>query len=71
MGMERDTNGGSRSWARRTTLYQEYLAERDEILRHKWLQSEKVGHDIGFDAALMDWVTYHRAGWRRARHATT
>ena len=29
-------------------LYQEFLAEREEILRHKWFQSEKVGHDTGF-----------------------
>jgi hypothetical protein len=69
MGTETEGKVGARSWAKRTTLYQEYLAERDEIMRHKWLQSEKAGHDIGFDAALMDWVTYHRAGWRRARHA--
>ncbi len=69
MGTDADPRGGARSWARRSTLYQEYLAEREEILRHKWLESEKVGYDIGFDAALIDWVTHHRAGWRRARHA--
>lgn len=48
-----------------TTLYQEFLAQRDEILRHKWLESEKAGRDIGFDVALMDWVTNHRSGWLR------
>ncbi len=50
-----------------TTLYREFLAERDEILRHKWIESEKAGQDIGFDAALMDWITHHRSGWRNAR----
>jgi len=50
-----------------TTLYREFLIERDEILRHKWLESEKAGRDIGFDAALMDWITHHRSDWRRAR----
>ena len=54
-----------------TTLYREFLAERDEILRHKWIESEKAGKDIGFDAALIDWVTKHRAGWRRARQLAT
>ena len=29
-------------------LYKEFLAEREEILRHKWLESEKAGQDIGF-----------------------
>lgn len=48
-------------------LYQEFLAEREEILRHKWFQSEKAGHDIGFEKALLDWIVRHRAGWRQAR----
>ena len=48
-----------------STLYQDFLAERDEILRHKWIESEKAGHDIGFDRALTDWMVRHRSGWRR------
>lgn len=50
-----------------STLFRELMAEREEILRHKWLESEKAGTDIGFDRALFDWVRHHRAGWRRAR----
>jgi hypothetical protein len=50
---------------RNSTLYQDFLAEREEILRHKWIESEKVGHDIGFEWALTDWILRHRSGWRR------
>ena len=50
-----------------STLYREFLAEKDEILKHKWIESEKHGRDIGFEAALVDWITKHRAGWRKAR----
>ena len=32
----------------RTDLYNEFLAERQEILCHKWIESEKVGYDIDF-----------------------
>jgi len=32
-------------------LYREFQAEREEILRHKWYESEKKGHDIGFELA--------------------
>ena len=49
----------------KSSLYQRYLTEREEILRHKWLESEKEGHDIGFERALVDWVLNHRSKWRK------
>ncbi len=50
-------------------LYKEFLAEREEILRHKWLESERSGHDIGFEKALLDWIVRHRSDWRARRQA--
>lgn len=55
-------------FAQRSTLYQEFLAEREEILRHKWIESEKQGKDIGFERALLDWIRKHRENWRGARN---
>jgi hypothetical protein len=49
------------------SVYQEYLAERDEILKHKWIESQKAGHDLGFEWALTDWVVKYRTGWRKWR----
>ncbi len=49
------------------SLYKEFQAEREEILKHKWIESEKAGHDIGFDQALVDWVVNHRQAWRKSR----
>jgi hypothetical protein len=51
----------------RSSLYREFLAEREEILRHKWIESEKAGRDIGYQSALVNWVLHHRAQWRRQR----
>ena len=48
-------------------LYKEFLAEREEILRHKWLESEKAGQDIGFEKALLDWIVRFRSSWRDKR----
>jgi hypothetical protein len=59
----------SRDFVKSSTLYQEFLAEREEILRHKWLESERLGYDIGFERALLDWIRKHREGWRAARRA--
>lgn len=47
------------------SLYQEFLAERDEILRHKWIKSEEAGRDIGFETALVDWCDKHREKWKK------
>jgi hypothetical protein len=52
-----------------STLYREFQAEREEILRHKWIESEKAGHDIGFERALTDWIIKHRASWRKSRQS--
>jgi hypothetical protein len=52
---------------RSSALYKEFLAERAEILRHKWIESEKAGVDIGFDRALMDWIVKYRSAWYKQR----
>ena len=51
---------------RRSAVYKEFLAEREEILKHKWLESEKAGHVIGYDRALLDWIMNHRDKWRNS-----
>jgi hypothetical protein len=57
----------SQDLMRNSSLYKEFQAEREEILRHKWIESEKAGYDIGFDRALTDWIIKHRPKWRKAR----
>jgi hypothetical protein len=57
----------SREFVKQSSLYQEFLAEREEILKHKWLESERLGYDIGFERALLDWIRKHRESWRAAR----
>jgi len=62
-------NNGSREFVKQSSLYQEFLAEREEILKHKWIESERLGYDIGFERALLDWIRKHRDSWRAARRA--
>jgi len=56
---------------RKSSLYREFQAERDEILRHKWIESEKEGRDIGFERALTDWIVKHRSKWRKSRQSAS
>ena len=53
-----------------SSLYKEFQAEREEILKHKWIESEKVGYDIGFERALTDWIIKHRSKWRKSRQTS-
>ena len=57
----------SSEFVKNSVLYKEFLAEREEILKHKWIESEKAGTDIGFEKALLDWIVKHRSSWRDKR----
>ena len=48
-------------------ISKEALAQKQEVERHKWLESEKAGRDIGYDAALIDWVMKHKSKWKKAK----
>ncbi len=54
-------------FVKNSVLYKQFLAEREEILKHKWIESEKAGTDIGFEKALLDWIVKHRSSWRDKR----
>lgn len=53
------------------SLYQEFIAEREEILKHKWVKSEEAGRDIGFETALVDWAKNCREKWKKEYHANS
>ena len=35
----------------------------EEINRHRWIESEKAGCDIGFETASVDWLEKFSAAW--------
>ena len=54
-----------------SSVYQYYKKELNEILKHKLIESEKAGKDIGFEKALLDWILNHREGWRNKQKNPT
>jgi hypothetical protein len=52
---------------RKSLLYRQFQAEREEVLKHKWIESEKAGHDIGLERAMTDWILKHRSQWLKAK----
>ncbi len=43
-------------WVRNTLIFRQWESMRNEILLHKWYESEKAGHDIGWERASVDWM---------------
>ena len=52
---------------RHERLVREMADQWHEIQKHKWIESEKAGKDLG-DRAVLDWIRHHAAEWRRYRH---
>jgi len=48
-------------------LFKLFLEEKEEILRHKWIESEKAGKDIGIERAILSWIRHHRKDWMREK----
>ena len=69
MVSDAESHSDGKDLMRNSSLYREFQAEREEIMKHKWIESEKVGYDIGFERALTDWILKHRSKWRRSRQA--
>lgn len=44
------------AWLENTRLVQALEGIEGEILLHKWYESERAGHDIGWDRAVVDWT---------------
>lgn len=63
----KEASSGGTELLKNSSLYREFQAEREEILKHKWIESEKAGTDIGFEHALTDWIVRHRLKWRKNR----
>lgn len=49
-------------------LKSETQAVVEEILRYKWLESEKSGHDIGMSRAAKEWISRHYDLWFRENY---
>jgi len=56
------------SWVRNSRLVRSWVDMKQEILRHKWLESEKAEEDVGWERARTSWMVRHRGGFEAARH---
>jgi hypothetical protein len=59
----------SANW-RKERLQRELADQAKEIMKHKWIESEKAGTDLG-NSAVLDWVQKHAGEWRRWRERSS
>jgi hypothetical protein len=46
-------------WMRKSRLFSQWDSIKSEISLHKWYESERAGHDIGWERASTDWMIRH------------
>ncbi len=50
-------------WIKNTRLVSRWREIKRSVDEHKWYESEKAGHDIGWERAAVDWlVRYGKRG---------
>jgi hypothetical protein len=47
---------GENSWLDKFLLVRYIRRLEEDVNRHKWYESERAGHDIGWDNAVVDWT---------------
>jgi hypothetical protein len=52
-----DTTG--ESLLERSLLFRRWQVMKQEILLHKWYESERAGYDIGWERASTNWMMHH------------
>jgi hypothetical protein len=53
-----------------SALYQLWLREQEEILKHKWVLSERAGREVDYNTTKWDWGWRHRRAWLAALRAS-
>lgn len=57
-----DSGSGRRDteqWVKQTRLVKDWERRKQDILAHKWYESERAGRDVGWDHASVDWLIRH------------
>lgn len=47
-----------------SNMFKEWQLEKLEIEKIRWTESQKEGHDIGWERAEWIWMTKHRFQWK-------
>ena len=63
------TDATGESLLERSLLFRRWQVMKQEILLHKWYESERAGYDIGWERASTNWMIHHRRSCRMTNTA--
>lgn len=50
-----------------TPLVEVVRSQLEEIKKYKWIESERLGKDIGMERATREWMAKHFPDWKQYR----
>jgi hypothetical protein len=53
-----------------SSYYSFHLLEKDQVMKHKWVLSERNNSEVTFSYAQWDWIVHHREAWLQALRAS-
>lgn len=62
-----ESQASTDDWVQGTLLFKQWRSIKEEILLHKWYESERAGYDIGWDKASVDWMVRYGGRGRSGR----
>ncbi len=54
--LKRESSTTECAWIHQSRLFRKWEGIKQDILLHKWYESEKAGYDIGWERACVDWM---------------
>jgi hypothetical protein len=61
--MAMNTKSGQMFPIEKSNLYHLVLEEKEHISKNRWYMSEKLGYDVGWETANLNWHMCHRSNW--------
>jgi len=47
-----------------SNFFKDYCMKKDQVMKYKWIESEKRGADIGLERAWLQWESRHYQTWK-------
>jgi len=47
-----------------SNFFREYCMKKDQVMKYKWIESEKQGADIGLERAWLQWESRYYQTWK-------